>query len=184
MSETPTHNEKDDFMKRAANVVKHPAFIAGATVATVGLLAGGQALENANRDAVREASEQAEIAASAEYTDSIRSAIEAQYDAKDRIGQTITLEQGDSLIGPALFNINSVLGDELFEDSKPLFYDTLQLSIQLHNEVSGVPQPGDRYNVVETDINPEANDGNEYIVVKENQIVHTDVTELPSPETH
>lgn len=183
MAEKPTpHTESDTFFQKAANIVKEHPYTAGAGVLLTGaaIAAAGQSIQRESNADAAEARYEASTQAEQERVDSISQAIEASYDSQAVIGDTIVLEQGGNLIGPAGVNIQSVLGEETYNDVKPLIYDTLELSAKLQ----GVVQPGDRYNVVETDINPEANDGNEYIVVQENKVVHSDVTELPSPETH
>lgn len=182
MSEKQTPStERDTFFQKAANIVRdHPYPIAaGVLITGAAAVAAGQ---SGQRDSISEASLASQVAdreANEARMDSIALAIEASYDSKDVIGNTISIEQDGDLIGPSIANIKSVLGESTYNDTEPLFYKTLQLSAQLH----GTVQPGERYNVVETDINPEADDGNEYIVVQENKIVHSDITELPSPET-
>lgn len=183
MAEKQTQSgERDTFFQKAANIVKDHPYTTGAAVlltgATIGVV-GQEAQRGANADAAT-ASYEASTQAEKEHVDSISEAINADYDSKSVIGDTIVLEQGGNLIGPAEFNLKSEFGEEKYAEFKPLIYDTLELSAKLQ----GTVQPGDRYNVVETDINPEANDGNEYIVVKEKNIVHSDITELPSVETH
>lgn len=183
MAEKQTHTtERDTFFQKAANIVKEHPYTSAAGVLLTGaaVAAAGQSIQRDSNAEAAQTSYEASTKAEQERIDSISAAIEASYDDKDVIGDPIVLEQGGDLIGPALFNIKTVLGEETYGDVKPLIYDSLQLSATLH----GTTQPGDRFNVVETDLNPDADDGNEYIVVKEDKIIHSDVTELPSPITH
>ena len=179
--QTP-HTESDTFFQKAANIVKEHPYTAGAGVLLTGaaIAAAGQSVQKESYADAAEARYEASTQAEQERVDSISQAIEASYDSEAVIGDTIVLEQGGNLIDPAEYNIKSEFGEEKYAEFKPLIYDTLELSAKLQ----GTVQPGDRYNVVETDINPEANDGNEYIVVQENKVVHANVTEIPSPETH
>lgn len=183
MSEKQTSpTERDTFFQKAANIVKDHPYTTGAAVLLTGgvALAAGQAEQrNSNAEASQSIIE-AQTKAEQERVDTISAAIEASYDSENVRGDTITIEQGGDLIGPAVFNVKSFLGEETYNEVKPLIYDTLELSAKLQ----GTVQPGDRFNVIETDLNPEANDGNEYIVVEETKVVHSNITELPSPETH
>lgn len=174
--------EHDTFFQRAANIVKaHPYTTgAGVVITAAAVAAAGQAGQRQANVEAATASQVAEREANEAYTNSIALAIEASYDSKAVIGDTITIEQGGDLIGPAIVNLKAELSEATYNEVEPLIYDTLELSANLQ----GIVQPGDRFNVVETDINPEADDGNEYIVVKENKIIHSDITQIPSPETH
>lgn len=182
MSEKQTPQERDTFLQKAANIVKeHPYGTAAGVILTGAIgISAGQVAQQENSRADLVAHVEAQNEAEQQRIDTVEAAINKQYDAESIIGDTITLEQGGDLIGPAVVNIKSVLGEETYNDVKPIIYDTLELSAKLQ----GITQPGDQYEVIETDLNPEANDGNEYIVVEEKNVVHSNITELPSPETH
>lgn len=169
-----TEIQKDDFLKKAA-LTAGAGLALGAAI-TVAVGQNNQRAENADAAAALYA-EKAQK--SAEYVLSAQEMAKGMFSIEDVVG-SFTVEQGSGLEGPALAVIENSLGTDLFNDTKPLFYDALRASIDLH----GTVQPGDEKTVVEADIDPEANNGNEYLVVNQDQINHGTVTELPSPDTH
>lgn len=170
MSEIP----KDDFLKKAA-LTAGAGLALGAAI-TVGVGQNNQRAANAEALAALNA-EQAQK--SAEYVLSAQEVAKGMFSIEDVVG-SFTVEQGSGLEGPALAVIEKSLGSDLYHETKPFFYNALKASIDLH----GTVQPGDEKSVVEADIDPEADNGNEYLVVNNDQINHGVVDELPTPETH
>lgn len=153
------------------------AAIVALPLAAIGVAHG----QNEQREASQEAAAD-RLAASQEateaYEDSIVEAINAQYDKEAVIGE-INIQQGDTLIGKAEPLVIDALGADLYGDIKGRIYSPLQDSAMQY-----VPNPGEKFYVVEVDLNPEADDGNEYIVTDgSGGIIDTDATGLPSPET-
>jgi len=178
--QTPPKND-EGFMRRAASYIKdHPvetAIAIGVTGAAG--FAAGAAAEGAHREAVAQegsaAIEQAEIEAHENLVD----ALNAQYDA-DSLIKMVRIPEGGNLEGQALNAIYETLGDDVYNDTKPLFYDLVHDSAKAH----GIVHPGDEFAVIETDYDGDSSNGKEYLVVKPTQIVHSDITELPTPDTH
>lgn len=114
------------------------------------------------------------------YKDSIQNAIESDYDAKQSIA-TISVGEGGSLGEAGLEAIHEAIGDAEYNTIHNRIYSPLMDSVK---QREGAVQPGEKFEVVKTDINPDAHDGDEYIVVAQNQVIHTDIDSLPAPETH
>lgn len=139
-----------------------------AAVAT-GLLAGGaavvltgQAVNNANHDQQR-VDDAAEHAAEVQaYHDSIEAAVNAAYDKKAVIDE-INIVQGTVLIDEAEAILKNSLGEDVYNANREHLYDYLLDSAKLVNAKSS-PQPGEKVYVVEVDLDPENENGNEYIV--------------------
>jgi len=150
-----SEKEKDLFYKRAT------AIGVGLAITGTAGIAIGQNLNNEghNADAAEAATEKTTNQEA--LRGSIEAAINAEYDAKDIIGE-IVVEQGTTLGSEAEAIVKNTLGDELYDNVKESIYDPLLYSAKLHN-----PQPGETYPVVEVDLDPENNNGNEYIVVNE-----------------
>lgn len=146
-------------------------------VAAIGIAHGQNEQRQASLDATQERAEANQEALDA-YNLSIVEAVNASYDAEAVIGE-IDINQNDTLIGKAEPIVIDVLGSDLYDDIKDRIYSPLLDSAKQYT-----PNPGEKFYVVEVDINPEANDGNEYIVTDgSGGIIHGDSTTIPSPET-
>ena len=93
------------------------------------------------------------------YTDDITEAINAHYDIKSMIGE-IDITQGSTLLDPSVNAVIAKIGEEAYQKDKSHIYDALKNSTLRFN-----PQPGEKYAVVETDIDPAAHNGIEYVTV-------------------
>ncbi|MGY4893500.1 MAG: hypothetical protein ACO1N2_02265 [Candidatus Saccharimonadota bacterium] len=154
------------------------AAIVALPVAAIGIAHAQNEQRQASLDAAADRAAESQAATEA-YKDSIVEAINAQYDAEAVVGQ-ISIEQGDTLIGKAESLLIDALGPDLYSDIKGRIYSPLQDSAMQY-----MPHPGDTFYVVGVDLNPEAEDGNEYVVTDgSGGIIHSDATEIPSPETH
>jgi len=152
-----SEKEKDPILTKAAAVGLGLTLAAGIGIA-VGQNANNEGQKNDRVEAANEAIDTQEA-----FRDSIDAAINAEYDAKDIIGE-ITVEQGTTLMSEAEAIVKDTLGESLYDDVKESIYDPLLYSAKQHN-----PQPGETYPVVEVDLDPENNNGNEYIVVNESK---------------
>lgn len=165
-----------------------PAKIVGVGLAGV-IAVGGTAYaagQGYQRDAAAHAAETLQAQADqkkAEYTNSIAQAIDAQYDAKDSIG-SVSVGQGGSLGEAGLEVVHKAVGDTEYNAIHDRIYSPLMDSVTQRATSGQTVQPGEQFEVVKTDINPEAHNGDEYIVVPENQVVHTNINGIPTPETH
>ena len=129
----------------------------------------GQALEQGhNQAAAQELYEHGQEAQQA-YHDSIEQAINAHYDSKAKVGE-IQVQQGDTLGDAGLKIVEHALGTDVYNDIKARIYDPLIDSAKQYD-----PQ---------VDIDPAANNGNEYIIVTPDHVIQTDATAIPTPETH
>jgi hypothetical protein len=169
MASTQTESE---FFKKAATV--------GALVAT-GAAAWGvaQTVSNGISEADREADLKAAHEQEQQFHDALAEKIQGQFGEMQVIGSPFSLEQSEGLLDKSLDQISTVYHDD-FDNLKPLIYDTLKTASVLQ----GAPQPGERFVVIEDDIDPEKDNGKEYFPVRESQVVHTDIDALPTPETH
>ena len=147
-------------------------------VAAIGIAHGQNEQRQAGADALAEQAQQSQEAAEA-YMGSIIEAVKAPYSAEAVVGE-INIEQGDTLIGKAEPLVIDALGADLYEDIKGRIYSPLQDSAKQFT-----PNPGEKFYVVEVDLNPEVGDGNEFIVTDgSGGIIHSDTKGIPSVETH
>jgi hypothetical protein len=167
-----TTPENDDFFKKAA---RRSAVVTGALLVGSVALVVGQNKQNEHRHDIAQEMEAAHQAQTVAYKNSIDAAVNARYDANDQVKGKIFVTQDSDLIGPAVSIVKSELGDAA-NAVMPTKYDSLNESAQLLNT-----QPGDVAVVVRTDLNPEANDGVEYLVVDEKNIILKQQATLPGP---
>lgn len=165
MSETPTPQEKNS---RRLDAAKVAAGLIGLTAAAYGF----DTLVD-NNDAIKVWNEE-QLKNPSEY---IVEATHAQYSSDDRIGEFVIKDGG--LEAPALDAIHAYLGDSVYDSKYPIFYDTLLISAQEQSK-QHIPQPGDEYAVVKADLDPEKNDGLEYLVVQKGQIIESEA-KIPTP---
>ena len=170
MSET---NNESHFLTKAATIGAALAVGGGAVIGV------GQNIQRADNEAAFAALTAEKAQQKAEYVLSAQELAQGMFTIEDVV-DSFTIEQGSGVEDPALAVIEKSIGTDLYNDLKPQFYDALGASIDL----LGTVQPGQELTVVEADVDPEANNGNEYLVVKPTQINHGNVTELPSPDTH
>jgi len=137
--------------------------------------AGGTAAHHNDAEAYAAELSKATTEQNETYYETIENAVNADYDSSALVGN-IDVSQGDSLGGLGEGLVIDALGDDIYNDIKSRIYNPLYDSAKLHNS-----QPGDTYSLVETDLDPEADNGNEYIVVEPTHIVHPSVTELATP---
>ena len=165
-------DNEPNFLSKAAKV----AGVMGAGgLVYLGAQAGFNSEEaQANRNEIK-----ASTAAEMEHKQAIVDSLGGTFDESLQIGDTFTIKQSEGLVDKSLVEIEKEYSD-VFKDMKPLIYDDLLTAATFQV----IPQPGETFVVVETDVDPDKNNGNEYLPVRENQILHTDVTEIPSPETH
>ncbi len=174
MSETPKNNYEPQITRKeqAKDVLFTAGVLTAMTAIGISAAAGAHALENTA--GVKELAH--DLANKPiEY---IIDATNAQYSSNDLIGE-FTIKDG-GLEAPALDVIHGYLGDSVYDNNYPLFYDTLLTSAKIQAK-QAIPQPGDVYSVVAKDIDPEKNDGLEYLVVKPTQILHENITDIPTP---
>jgi hypothetical protein len=173
MAEIQTPQEDKKFNGRAVG--------AAGAILGVGITAawaGGSAHHNQELAQDHAAQSQAETAAGEAYHDSIVEAINAQYDQSDLVGN-VNAPEGGSLGEEGLALVETALGSDVYDDIKDRIYSPL-----MDSSAQYIPQPNETFSVVEVDINPEANDGDEYVLVKPDHVVNSNITELPTPETH
>lgn len=166
-----SEKQKDDFIKKAALTAGTGLALAGAITA-----AAGQVAQRAEAGDILASLAAEKGQKSAEYILSAQEVAKGMFTIEDVIG-SFEVKEGHGLEDPALAVIEQSLGTEVFNETKPLFYDALRASIDLH----GTVQPGETKTVVEADIDPEEKNGNEYLVVNPDQINHGIATELPTP---
>jgi len=168
--QTPDSNEQK-FRKATAAAA---AGLLGLGVASTIAIGQAGTLDDRKADALEAVAESS--AEKQQYIDTIREKINAEYDSKNVIGEILVTE-GSTLISGAEKIVETTLGADLYNEMKDQIYDPLLDSAQQYS-----PQPGETYYVVEVDIDPEKDNGNEYLVTDgSGGILHTDLTELPSP---
>jgi len=162
----------------------HPAT---ANALTLGVAAGALALGGVgvyNGLTQPNASQQAgmdrmnEIAAQSElFATNIEAAVNASYDRSAVVGE-IPISQGDSLYGPTINIVIDRIGQDAYNDNQSRLVNAIDASTKKHN-----PQPGETYAVVETDVDPEKNNGNEFVTVDISHVIDTlePGEKLPSP---
>lgn len=111
------------------------------------------------------------------YTDSITAAINANYDQKAMIGNEIDIAPGGTILDPALERVVKTIGEDAYHKNQSQIYDALNNSAQRFNA-----QPGDRYAVVATDIDPAKKNGIEYVTVDISHVISPDGGLIPSPQ--
>jgi len=163
--------EDDDFIKKAA--LKAGA-VSGILLAGVGAVAIGQNAQREQSKEIAQESANVQQVSLETYNNSIEAAINATYDSQQVIGE-IDVTQGSNLIDPALEIVETNFGND-YEAAAARTYEPLVDSAKAQN-----PQPGETYSVVLTDINPEAQDGDEAIVVDQDRIRPTESVTVPSP---
>ena len=164
--------EDDNFIKKAA---LRTGIGAGVLLAGIGAVAVGQ---NAQREQSHEAIQETantEQALLETHDNSIEAAVNAKYDSNQVVGE-IEVTQGSNLIDPAVSIVETTLGNDYEAAAAARTYGPLVDSAKAQN-----PQPGETYSVVSVDINPEQADGNEFIVVDQDNIRPEQVAALPSP---
>jgi len=163
--------DNDDFLKKAA---LRAGAVSGILLAGAGAFAIGQNAQREQNQEIIQETHNTEQASLDTYNNSIEAAINATYDSQQVIGE-IDVTQGSNLIDPALEIVETNLGND-YEAAAARTYEPLVDSAKAQN-----PQPGETYSVVLTDINPEAKDGNEAIVVGQDQIRSVETATIPSP---
>ena len=157
-------NNDKDFLKRAA-------IVAGASLAFGGIATAGIA-EAGHRDDIKNGLI-ADVQAKAEaYNNAVEAAVNTQYDQKDVVAEIDVLTDSN-LIDPAQSAIESLNSGETVE---PRVYEALLDSARQHQ-----PQPGEKYSIVPVDIDPQQQNGTEYIVVDSEHVLNTDLDTLPAP---
>lgn len=173
MSEKQTEKES----KFPTRAVTAAAAIVG--LGAAGAYAGGQLGQNEHNQAIAQEVNHAQAQETEAYVDSIKQAVEAHYDKKESLVGEVEITKDKLLERGALELVEHALGSDVYNDIKGRIYDPIHIS------ASGFPQHiGEKYDVVEVDLNPQANDGNEYIVVDPTHVVDTEATDIPTPETH
>jgi hypothetical protein len=166
MSEIQTPHD-DNFIKKAV--------IAGTIlVGTVGLGMTANAQEGHLNDIAQQAEDSKKVETAA-YNNSIEAAINASYDASKVVGE-IPIQQGSNLIDPAESIIKTALGEDLYNNIKSRIYSPLLDSAKHYS-----PQPGETYYVVETDLDSQLDNGNEYIIVDQTHVLDSEMTAIPTP---
>ena len=117
-------------------------------------------------------------AKAASYEDSISKAINATYDSKAKIGE-IDITLGESLLDPSINAVIAHIGEDAYHQHKSQIYDALKNSTLRLN-----PQPGEKYAIVEIDIDPAANNGDEFVTVDNSHVLASEGTQIPAPNTH
>ena len=112
------------------------------------------------------------------YRNSISEAINAMYDSKAKIGE-IDIALGDSLLDPSVNAVIAHIGEDAYHQRQSQIYNALKNSTLRLN-----PQPGEKYAVVETDIDSTANNGIEYVTVDISHVLASEGTKIPAPNTH
>jgi hypothetical protein len=163
---------------------KRAAIAATGLVVGTALVAAGQNANNANhvQDRIDASNEHdAEVEA---YHDSIEAAVNAAYDRKAVVGE-IDVVYGTRPIDEAERILREALGEDVYKENRAHLYDYLEDSAQIFTS-QGDPQPGQKLYVVEVDMDPEKNNGSEYIVTDGNGGIIEEQTSdtLPSPTTH
>lgn len=176
MSETPK-DEKPFSLKKAG-------LIAAGVIGTAGYLVT-QAGVNAHNDAIQEQQARDEFQQSQEAAeqraDTIRAAIEKQYDSSAVVGSFLA-ETDPTLIASAESILKESLGDEVYNDNIDRWYDDLLASAKIIN-AEYFPQPGETIHVVETDLDGNPDNGNEYIVTPAPGGIASSDGTIPSPVT-
>lgn len=172
MAEKQTESES----KFPTRAVTAAAAIVG--IGAAGVYGGAQLGQNEHNAAIAQEVTTTHTLETEAYHDSIEQAVNATYDKKALVGE-VEIAQDKLLEDGALELVEHALGSDVYNDIKGRIYDPIHIS------ASGFPQHvGEKYDVVEVDINPQDNDGNEYVVVDPTHVVDTEATDIPTPETH
>ena len=168
-----TEKQKEsDFFKKAV--------AAGTVVAGAGTLwLGGQTVSNISNASASEEALQAAHESKLANTEILENKLHGQFDESQVVGEMFIIKEGQGLTEPSLAQIEAVYHDD-FNNLKPLIYDNLMTAAKLQ----GTVQPGEHWVVVEDDIDPENDNGKEYLPARESQIVHSPIDALPTPDTH
>ena len=168
MSEKQINTTEDNkFLKRAV------ATAAGLGIIGTGAWAVGANIQNENKHELAQEKADSQQAELEKYHDSIETVASIRYPSTLVLGE-INVTQDSNIIDGAELLLKTNLGDQ-YNDIKSRIYSPLLDSAKAHN-----PQPGEKYSLVEIDINPEEADGTEYIIVNSDSIMHPQPS-LPSP---
>ncbi|MBC7459650.1 hypothetical protein H7200_02995 [Candidatus Saccharibacteria bacterium] len=199
MSEKQTPSSKDEFnLRQAAEASRniglfvkaqefeenHPVIANVLKLGAIASIIGGGAAavgELTQPTAAQQAAYEHQNLTDAEatsYKDSISKAINAMYDSKAKIGE-IDIALGDSLLDPSVNAVIAHIGEDAYHQRQSQIYDALKNSTLRFN-----PQPGEKYAVVETDIDPAVNNGIEFITVDISHVLASEGTKIPAPNTH
>lgn len=166
---TPTKDEHKIFFERAAKFVdEHP--IASLAIAGSLVTGAGAAIETvkdinqANEAAIIVEQNQREHEA---FIDSLN----ARYPA-DAVFTSIKIADGQGLESAALDAVTAEVGVKSYSQLRPLIISSIQDSAEYRTE-DHIVQPGEEYAIVEN--------GQHMLIVNPDQIIHTNVTELPTP---
>lgn len=166
-----SEKQKDsEFIKKAAASAAGFALLAGGT------WAAGSIEQNNKINAIQAEQYSNSVEEIEAYKESIKAAVDATYDSSAYI-DTIKVEEDDISLGTLAENkLKTVYGEDIYNRIADRLYSPLFDSAALHN-----PQPGNSFALVNVDLNPEAQDGQEVIVVEPTHVIHSNVTEIPSP---
>jgi hypothetical protein len=158
----------------ASNVIK-----LGAVASVIGIGGGIVTAELTQPTPAQQAGVEQQKLTDAEnksYTDSITEAIDANYDSKAKIGE-IDIAQGGTLLDPSVNAVIARIGEDAYHKNQSQIYDALKNSTLRFN-----PQPGEKYAVVETDIDPAKKNGIEYVTVDISHVLTPASDSLPAPK--
>ncbi|MES2630406.1 MAG: hypothetical protein V4611_00400 [Patescibacteria group bacterium] len=177
MSETPKLPEESTFFQKAAKFVQeHPvATIALAGTAIVGPPVGrvvSEGIQNANNEANTVMVSQQSEAEHEAFID----ALNARYPEDSAITR-ITIAEGQGLASAALDAIVVESGLKSETQLKPLIISSIKNSAEYYTDTA-IVQPGEEFVVVEDESKPV---GSNWLLVKPDQIVYPNVTEIPTP---
>jgi hypothetical protein len=164
-------NNDSKFFKRARAAAIGVGITASAALAAQGATTISNGINKSNET-------QAGIEAEDTHEKAIIESLTGQFDEALVIGDAFSIEQGGGLETPALAEIERVYGEQ-FENLKPLIYNDLQTAAKYQI----MPQPGETFVVVEFDVDPELDNGKEYLPVRTTQIIRGDDVQLETLNT-
>jgi hypothetical protein len=112
------------------------------------------------------------------YKDSVSQAINAFYDKDALVGNRFEVPQGGGLLEPAIKEVVATIGQDAYNKDQNDIYNALLNSSLLHNV-----QPGETYAVVETDFDPQNDNGIEYVTIEASHILADPNEPIPAPIT-